>query len=149
MDMILGLRWQRLVDEIGETCDRCGGTQGQLAEAVESLRSALAPLGIQVALEETTLSRQECADDVLESNRIWIAGRPLEDWLGAEVGASECGSCCAKLGENVSCRTTTLEGREYEVIPAELIIKAGLEAAAHIMQAPEGGPCCPPDKCCP
>jgi hypothetical protein len=157
VDMILAIRWQRLVDQHGDTCDRCGGTQAELNNAISSLRQSLSPLGIRVSLEEKALSPQECADDIMESNRIWIAERPLEDWLGAEVGATVCGSCCAKIGETVECRTTTVEGRTYEVIPSQLIVRAGLQAASQMITAPGARPCCPAEgssgseggRCCP
>ena len=99
--MILKVHWQRLVDADGETCDRCGGTQEELRQAVETLKTSLRPLGIQVAFETTELSPEECAKDIMESNRIWMADHPLEEWLGGEVGASLCGSCCSQLGETV------------------------------------------------
>jgi hypothetical protein len=114
-------------------------------------------LGIDVILKQKSLSPQECARDISESNRILIADRPLEEWLGAEVGQSPCGSCCSKLGEDVECRTVSVGGETYEVIPAELIVKAGLLAASEIMQAPSPGACYPShgkpgaadEECCP
>ena len=154
--MVLGIEWQRLLDEDGKTCDRCGGTEEQLRRAVETLQSALQPLGIKVTLEKKSLG-PECVKNIMESNQILIAGRPLEEWVGAKVGASACGSCCAKLGETVECRTTSVDGKTYEVIPAQLIVKAGLKAAAEIIVAPSTEGCCPPNKtstgkngkCCP
>ena len=142
--LVLTIEWQRLVDEDGKTCDRCGGTEKELRRGVERLKDSLRPLGIKVTLVKKSLG-PECAKNIVESNRILIAGRPLEEWLGAKVGTSACGSCCSKLGETVECRTTSLDGETYEVIPAELIVKAGLKAASEIMAAP-AGPCCSPDK---
>ena len=74
-NMILTIRWQRLVNNVGNTCDRCGGTQEELQQALESLKASLRPLGMEVALQAKELSPQECAKDITESNRIWIA-----DW---------------------------------------------------------------------
>jgi hypothetical protein len=155
--MILKVQWQRLLDEEGNTCDRCGSTQEELAKGIQSLRASLRPLGIDIILEQKSLSPQECARDISESNRIWIANRPLEDWLGAEVGQSPCGSCCSELGQVVECRTVSVGGETYEVIPAELIVKAGLLAASQIMRVPSPGACCPShgslgtadEECCP
>ena len=154
--MVLEIEWQRYVDENGKTCDRCGGTEEQLNRGVETLQSALHPLGIKVTLNKKSMG-SECAKNIIESNKILIAGRPLEEWLGAKIGTSACGSCCAKLGESVECRTTSVDGRTYEVIPAELIVKAGLKAASEIIVAPSTEGCCPKkkttngkkDKCCP
>lgn len=156
-EMILKVQWQRLLDVDGNTCDRCLGTQKEISKGVHSLKASLRPLGINVVLEEKSLNSQECTIDVSESNRIWIAGRPLEEWLGAEVGQSPCGSCCSVLGKNVECRTVSFSGETYEVIPAELIMKAGLLAASQIMRAPTPESCCPShgsqeaskEGCCP
>jgi hypothetical protein len=153
---VLAIEWQRLVDQEGETCDRCGGTEKELREGVETLRRSLKPLGIKVTLEKKSMG-PESAKNIIDSNRIMMAGRPLEEWLGAKVGTSECGSCCAKIGEKVECRTTTLNGETYEVIPAQLIVKAGLKAASEIMTPPSTESCCPSAKpatgkdakCCP
>lgn len=155
--MKLGIRWQRLVDDKGQTCDRCGGTQEEVQRAAEMLGAALHPLGIEVELEQVGLTSEECAKDIMQSNRIWIADRPLEEWLGAEVGASLCGSCCSQLGDTVDCRTLSVAGKTYETIPAELVVKAGLLAAAGIQEVPSAGACCPSGpaacqpggKCCP
>jgi len=141
--VILTIRWQRLVDEAGETCVRCGTTQEEVLQAFNSLQVSLRPLGIRVALEENTLSPQECVRDISESNRIWIADRPLEEWVGGEVGMSPCGSCCSKLGAAVECRAVSVDGNTYETIPTQLIVKAGLLAAAEIIEVPSLGACCP------
>ena len=155
--MILKVQWQRLLDVDGNTCDRCLATQKEISKGVHSLRASLRPLGINVILEEKSLSSQKCTIDVSESNRIWLADQPLEEWLGAEVGQSPCGSCCSVLGKNVECRTVSYGGETYEVIPAELIVKAGLLAASQIMRAPSPEVCCPShgsheapkEGCCP
>ena len=44
------------------------------------------------------------------------------------------------MGEEVECRTVSVDGITYEVIPAELIVRAGLLAASHMMSAPSAGP---------
>jgi len=108
-------------------------------------------------LTEEKLSPKEFAEDVSESNRIWIANRPLEEWLGGESGMSPCGFCCSELDESVECRTLSVDGGTYEVIPARLIVKAGLMAASEIMKVPSTGKCCPAggasgkqgEECCP
>lgn len=140
--MVLTIRWQRLVTDDGTTCDRCGGTQEELRKAVGILRESLRPLAVEVVSTEETLSTEECADDIIGSNRILIEGRSLEEWLGAEVGQSPCESCCTAIGEDVECRTVDLDGMTYEVIPAELIVRAGLLAASSLMQSRSSASCC-------
>ena len=144
--MILAIEWQRLIDAKGETCDRCGGTEKELRKAIAMLKRSLKPLGIKVALQKKSIGA-EAVKDIIDSNRILIAGKTLEFWLDAKVGSSACGSCCAKLGETVECRTTTVDEKTYEVIPAELIVKAGLKAASEVVTAPAQSLCCPKAKC--
>lgn len=131
---VLKIRWQRLLVEKDQTCQRCGSTEQELQKAFQSLKESLAPLGIEVTLEKEALDPAACAKDVTQSNRIWIGERALEDWLGGKVGKSVCGFCCAQLGDNVECRTVTVGGETYEAIPAQLIIKAGLLAASQLLR---------------
>lgn len=144
--------WQRLVDERGQTCDRCGTTETAVEEAVQKLKRSLKELGIDVVLEKKTLSPSTFLKDPLESNRIWVAGEPIEKWLSATSGQSK---CCSTCGDS-DCRTVTVDGNTYEAIPAELIVKAGLLAGAQLLHGEPHGECCPPVEspkkssgCCP
>lgn len=122
--MRLEMLWQRIL--VGaQTCERCGDTGRNVRRAAELLREALAPRGIELALTEKALPPFA----VSESNRVFFGGRALEDLLGAEVGESHCQSCCDLLGAQTDCRTLRLHGREYESLPGELILLAGLLAA--------------------
>ena len=148
----LNIRWQRLVSK-GETCPRCGATEKEVDKALQTLEQSLAPLGVKVALEKQELNQSEFQKDPLQSNRIWIEGRSLEEWLGLKVGQTP---CCQTCGD-AECRTLETTGQVYESIPAELIVKAGLLAASRMVgpQTSEAGgqknaeakkhtqPCCP------
>lgn len=127
---ILTIKWQRLLYD-GQTCPRCGSTGDEVDKAVTTLRQSLASLGIVVVLEKGELSLAEFKQDTLQSNAIAINGRLLEDWLGAQTGQSE---CCDVCGPN-DCRTLNVAGVSHEVVPAELIVKAGLLAAAQLLGA--------------
>ena len=131
----LKIKWQRLVDEGGQTCDRCAGTGDEIQVAADMLREALAPLGIAVVTETKKLSTADFMRAPLESNRVWIGNRPIEEWLGADVEQS---LCCGSCGEH-ECRTVTVSEQTYEVVPRELVLKAGLMAAAELVAVP-GGP---------
>ncbi|MHC4606744.1 MAG: DUF2703 domain-containing protein [Planctomycetota bacterium] len=148
----LTIRWQRLVDEEGRTCGRCGSTEKEVRQGVRTLRQSLAVVGIEVLLEEKSVDTATFAKDTSQSNRIWVGDRPLEEWLGAEVGMSPCEGCCPVTGGSVDCRTLRLDGREYEIIPAALIIRAGFLAAAGLIPGDACGGRCPepsPGGCCP
>ncbi|MFH0981980.1 MAG: DUF2703 domain-containing protein [Planctomycetota bacterium] len=128
-DRVIRVCWQRLVTETGTTCERCGMTQTEVRNAVNTLRRCLRPLHFEVALEETSMAPAAVARDTLQSNRVFVDDRPLEDWVGGRTGMSLCGSCCDYLGPGVQCRTVAVEGQTYEAVPADLIVRAGLLAA--------------------
>lgn len=147
----LQIRWQRLVDESGRTCDRCGATEVAIEDAVSMLSRSLNELGVEVAFEKQALDAKTFAGDPLESNRIWIGGKAIEEWLQATTGQSK---CCSACGDS-DCRTVTVDGKTYEDIPAELIVRAGLLAAAQLQyQKPRVSCCSSPDsprnrnRCC-
>lgn len=141
----LPIVWQRLVAENGKTCPRCDGTFQQIERAIATLRESLRPLGIDPVLEVKEIGDETFRKNPSESNRIWIGGRPLEDWLGATSGSSQCCSVCGDL----PCRTTELGGTVYEEVPQELILRAGLMAASQVLQAsPPPCDCAAPSACC-
>jgi hypothetical protein len=133
----LPIVWHRLVKD-GETCPRCGGTQEELQAALRRLDAELRPRGIVPTLEMREIDEASFAADPLSSNRIVIAGRPMEDWIEAGVGSSR---CCAACGD-ADCRTIEVAGERFEAIPAELIVRAALRAAAQAQAKPQAPTCC-------
>lgn len=134
---ILRIEWQRLISD-DKTCPRCGSTEEELDKAVTTLRQSLAPLEIEVALEKKELSLSEFKKAPLQSNRIWINKRPLEDYIGGSVGQSPCCDVCGPS----DCRTVKIEGQEYETIPSKVIIQAGLIAATRLANEGNEKSCC-------
>jgi len=135
----LKLRWQRLVDAHGQTCDRCGATEQAVRRAAADLGQALHGLGIEVRLETSVIKPEDFTQAPLESNRLWVGDEPLEHWLDASAGESQCCSTCG----DASCRTLKLADTTYEAVPFELIIKAGLLAAAQLLGHTPAA-CCSP-----
>ena len=125
----LPIVWQRLVNTEGRTCPRCHGTGDEMLGALDRLRAALAPLGVEPLLETVELNEAVFLEQPSESNRIWIAGKPLEEWLGGQTGSSR---CCNECGDK-DCRTVEVAGQTYEVIPEELIVRAGVIAASQML----------------
>ena len=136
----LEIHWQRLVDAHGETCVRCAATGDAVRLAVERLGTALSPLGIDVVQVIEALDPSTFHANPLDSNRISIAGKSLESWLGATSGQSQCCSACG----GADCRTLEVNGEIFEAVPAELIIRAGLLAAADMIGAVTDTTCCGP-----
>ncbi len=131
------IRWERLV-EGDRTCPRCRSTEEELEKAISTLKRALGPLGIEVLLEKEALSDAQFSQDPLRSNRIWLNGLPLEEWLGGTVGHSPCCDVCGPA----ECRTVEVGGQVYEAIPADLIVKAGLTAVLEILGTAPRTSCC-------
>ena len=136
---VMKIKWQRLlIDESGQTCPRCGSTENEIERAVNTLKQSLAPLEIEVDIEKRVLDSVTFAKNVLESNRIWINAKSLEEWLEAEVGQSPCCEVCG----DAKCRTVKVGENIYETIPADLIVKAGLIAASNMITIESKEPCC-------
>jgi hypothetical protein len=124
----LSIRWQRLVKD-GVTCTRCAGTEAEVRRATATLRAVLAPLGIEPVLDTESIDEGAFAVGPLESNRIWVADRPVEDWLGGDVGSSPCCSVCG----DAECRSLQISGTTYETVPETVIVRAGLVAASQLL----------------
>lgn len=125
----LPIRWQRLISPEGKTCDRCDATYQEILLAVSKLKESLRPLGIEPILEVKEIDNIAFKAKPSESNRIWIGGRPMEEWLGATVGQSP---CCSVCGDS-ECRTIEVEGTTFEAIPEGLFLKAALIAASQLL----------------
>jgi hypothetical protein len=125
----LSIIWQRLVSADGKTCQRCDATYQHLQSAVGKLRDVLKPLDIEPILELREIDERSFRNKPSESNRIWVAGKPLEEWLAASVGSSPCCSVCG----DTPCRTMEVEGAVFEDIPEAVIMRAALIAASGLI----------------
>jgi hypothetical protein len=128
MPATLTIVWQRLARN-GVPCKRCADTQHELQQAVATIGRALGPMEIETQLEVRDLTEAEFKGNPGESNRLWIAGTPIEQWLNATAG---CSTCCSVCGE-VPCRTIEVDGTIFETIPERLIVEAALLAASHLL----------------
>jgi len=122
------IEWQRLLDEQKQTCPRCGSTEEEVEKAVQELNRLLKQSEIVVNLVKKAIDPASFQKDVLQSNKILIAGKTLEEWLGARTGQSK---CCETCGD-AECRTVEYADETHEAIPADLIVRAGLVAAARL-----------------
>lgn len=125
----LPIVWQRLVTSGGKTCDRCDATYQGLQRGIRRLTEILRPLGMEPTLETKEIDERSFRASPAESNRLWIAGKSLEEWLHGTVGAS---TCCSVCGQS-QCRTLQVEGTVFEAIPEGLFLKAALIAAAEFL----------------
>lgn len=86
-------------------------------------------MNIEPTLEVREINQSSFKETPSESNRIWVAGKPLEEWVGASVGSS---TCCSVCGES-PCRTVEVEGVVHEEIPEAVIVRAALVAASGLI----------------
>lgn len=126
---ILPILWQRLVNDQGNTCPRCAGTGDEVLQAVQRLKQLLQPLGVEPRLETREIGEADFRARPLDSNAILIDGRPIEDWLGGQTGSSRCCDACG----NSDCRTVEVAGKTHEVVPAELLVRAGIIAGKRLL----------------
>lgn len=121
--------WQRLVDEKGETCDRCNKTYLNLESAIKKIEPLLTNIGLQIEFQKKSLSMDEFKKNPLSSNEIIINGKKIENVLNLKVGQS---GCCGPCGDN-ECRTVIDESGEKEEVEERLIIKAILKEVVEII----------------
>lgn len=133
---LLPIVWQRLVSSDGKTCDRCNATYQEMQRALRKLEEALRPLGIEPSLDVREIDEKAFKTNPSESNRIWIAGKPMEEWLGASVGSSR---CCSVCGDS-ECRTVEVGATTFETIPEQLFLKAALVAVSQLLDLTPDAP---------
>lgn len=119
----LEIIWQRLVDENGNTCDRCNKTYLNLERAIERLSPLLHNLGFGIDFKKKPISITEFKKNPLLSNEIIINGNKIENILKLKIGKSE---CCGPCGDS-ECRTVIDDTGEKEEVEERLIIKAILK----------------------
>ncbi|MDO4640668.1 MAG: DUF2703 domain-containing protein [Neisseria sp.] len=121
----LNIRWQRVLDDKKQTCNRCSDTEAEMKQAVETLRPVLLKQGIVLELEMAAMTEAEFQRSPTESNRIWIQGKPLETWLDATAGSNPCEGVCA----GNECRTLDIDGGRFEAVKAGYLEQAIRKAA--------------------
>lgn len=128
----LTIQWQRLLDNTGHTCPRCSETGDTIENAIKKLKKSFAEIDVDIEFVKQPLNFKQFSIDTLQSNRILIGNKTLEEWIGASVGKSR---CCDVCGDS-DCRTLTFGQSTFEVVPEDLIIKASLLAAAELFNEP-------------
>ena len=76
------IEWQRLVDNNGRTCDRCSCTGDATDIAFDKLKRCLYEAGIRVVLEKRAIDQAAFSENPIQSNKISIDGRTIEECLG-------------------------------------------------------------------
>jgi hypothetical protein len=127
------IRWEYTPCQSENPCERCATEPQEIKYAVEKLHAALQQLDIKVVFDKLT-------DDV-DNERLIINGMPLEELVNATLVKRQCGSCPGTDGEEKTYSALELNGIVYEIIPADLIIQAGLRAASDLFAIQHAIPC--------
>ncbi|MBN2543146.1 DUF2703 domain-containing protein [bacterium] len=131
----LSIKWQKYLAASDSSCCRFTNTEKELEKAVSTLEKTLAPLGISVELEADEINKEDFLKDPTQANVIWLADKRIEDWLSADIGKAKCDKLSTELGKDIECRTIMLDGKTYDSIPSELIVKAALLASSEMLTA--------------
>jgi hypothetical protein len=129
----LVIRWQHTVCQNENPCERCINTPLEIQRAYKDLKASLTGLGIVVTFEEKKMKEHD--------DHIFINDHDITDLLEGETIRTACLNCLDDKGDPRTCNTLKLGDNTYEVIPAELIIKAGLVAASELVTPAPEPPC--------
>jgi hypothetical protein len=126
----LVLTWQRTTSSsCGGCCGPCGITEKEVQAALASLRPDLGAMGIKVRLDEKMPS---AVAKKTNGTQMWIGGVPLETWLGAQNVPSSMSCCAGEAKGSGGCQSLSMAGQTYSVIPADLIVRAGMMAGEQL-----------------
>ena len=124
---VLPIRWQRLVAEEGQTCERCETTGKEIAKAFQSLKEAMAHLGIEVTLRSASMNASiQCALEpvLIEEN--------LPDQLDAqvrEVQILQVGRLRLRPVHHLEASSAVLAGLDTEVLGGQQDPTAAVQIA--------------------
>lgn len=135
----LTIAWHKVSEDDGSICELSTATHKSVEQAFKELSQTLAPNGMKVAVE--TLSPEKVEGSECLCNRVLIQGRFVDEWLGADLVKTACSGCpnqagCAKsAGSGGGCGgqyAMIHQGKTYSIVPANLIVMAGIIAAADL-----------------
>ena len=109
-----------------QTCERCVGTDLELAEVLDLLSPALALAGYSVEYRKIEMTTREIAIQhrFLSSPTIRVNGRDI----CAAVSENNCGCCGEISGTQVDCRVFEYGGETFEVPPKAMLAEGILSA---------------------
>ena len=127
---VIVLSWQRPDAAACKGCEKCGITEKDMQKAAAELKNQLADKGIKVLVKPRAAVKGEtCA---VSASNVWVCDVPLETWLAASVNTRPCD--CKGSSQPMNCKALYLNGNEYQTIPPELVVDAGMRAAAMLIE---------------
>lgn len=126
---VVVMEWQRGAADACQHCDACGVSGDEIRAAAAQLRAKLAAKNVRVQVVERSASDGPPARPSV--SRMWVCDIPLETWLGARAATTSCTE--AKSAAAVR-PAIYLDDKSYSVIPAELMVKAGVMAGNLLLE---------------
>jgi len=123
---VVVISYQKAVTESCKGCEKCGVDGKEIQKAADVLKDKLAAKKVKVKIVEKK-------NPAAKMSNLWVCDIPLETWLGAQTNTSSCGGCTNPT-EKMTCNVMTVDGQNYETVPAELIVRAGLMAADMLIE---------------
>jgi hypothetical protein len=123
------LEWQRSGSEACLACAKCGVNESAVQQACSELKAKLAAKGIAVTFVE-----RKPEPNMSGPSQMWVCDVPLETWLGGSIATQPC--CAEGSGPDarqIFHRALEVDGQSYSVIPADLMVRAGLSAADELL----------------
>jgi hypothetical protein len=102
-----------------------------MQKAAALLTEKLAGKGVHVKVEKGIGARPG-KKAIISATNVWVCDVPLETWLGAGIAVKPCD--CSSGGQSMSCKVVNLDGQSYELIPADLVVHAGMLAAEMLIE---------------
>ncbi len=124
------LEWQRPASETCLACAKCGVNESDVQQACTELKAKLAAKGIAV-----TFIKRKPQESKPGPSQVWICDVPLETWLGGSVSTKPC--CADGSGPNakqILHRSLDVDGQNFSLIPADLMVRAGMSAADELLE---------------
>lgn len=110
-------------------CQSRGGAHKGFVKALLRLAEALRLLGMEPMLETREIAPRAFTGMTSNSNRIWIAGHPIEDWLNVRGVARACCSASERGMPDIRSRQRHLcsyfRRTDFQGCPARGVAGAG------------------------
>ena len=122
---VIVLTWQKSEAAACQNCDKCGITEQDMQKAAAELKTQLADKKMNVVVKPRAAGTGKTV--AASACNVWVCDIPLETWIGASINTRPCegqGDC-----QKMTHKALYLNGSEYEKIPPELVVEAGMRAA--------------------
>ncbi len=127
--MTIVLEWQPPASEVCRQCQQCGVGDQEVQRAFLMLKERLAEKGFDIQVVE-----KKGAAPLPNTCGMKVCDVPLEVWLDARTEATPCQGAADKGDPDGMRRTIRVGNQGFATVPADLMVRAGLMAADHMIE---------------